>query len=324
LSGPRSLELAGPETSRPTRPRLARLVRWFDGWAQSEEDLIAPGGIDWLRVLPFLAIHAGCLAVLWVGTSPFAVGLAVALYAVRMFAITAFYHRYFSHRAFRTSRAFQLLGAVLGASAVQRGPLWWASHHRLHHRRSDQPTDTHSPVQHGFLWSHIGWFLAREHFRPRLEAIGDFTRYPELRFLDRFDFVVPLCLGFSLFGLGALLERAAPGLGTSGPQLFVWGFCVSTVAVYHVTFSINSLAHRFGARPFATSDESRNHWLLALLTFGEGWHNNHHRYPPAARQGFYPGELDVSYLVLRLLARLGIVWDLKPVPERVLAEGRRP
>ncbi len=309
--------------SASAHPLAARVVRWFDGWATSEHDDAAPGSIDWLRVAPFLAIHVGCLGVLAVGISPFAVGVALALYAARMFAITAFYHRYFSHRAFETSRALQFLGALLRASAIQRGPLWWASHHRLHHRRSDQPLDTHSPLQHGFWWSHVVWFLSREHFRPRLEAIGDFAHYRELRFLDRFDIVVPLCMGLGLFGLGALLERAAPGLGTSGPQLLVWGFCLSTVAVYHVTFSINSLAHRFGRRPFATADDSRNHWLLALLTFGEGWHNNHHRYPSAARQVFYPRELDLSYLALRALARLGLVWNLKPVPERVLAEGRR-
>lgn len=310
------------EPSFLRRPLASRIVRWFDGWAESPADARDPERVDWLRVLPFLAIHLGCLGVIAVGASAFAVGLALALYALRMFAITAFYHRYFSHRAFRTSRAAQLAFAVLGASAVQRGPLWWASHHRLHHRHSDGPQDTHSPRRRGLWWSHVGWILCRKNFRPRLEAIGDFARFPELRFLDRFDFVVPSLFALALLGLGALLERLAPALGTSAPQLLVWGFCISTVAVYHVTFSINSLAHRVGKRRFATRDDSRNHWILALLTFGEGWHNNHHRFAASARQGFYPRELDLSYLALRLLARLRIVWDLRPVPESVLAEGR--
>lgn len=278
--------------------------------------------IDWPRVVPFILLHAGCLGVFWVGTSPLAVGVALALFALRMFSVTAFYHRFFSHRAFRTSRAAQFVFAVLGASAVQRGPLWWASHHRHHHLHSDSASDSHSAREHGFLWSHLGWFLARENFPTRLNLVPDLARYPELRWLDRFDVAVPALLAAALYGLGAWLETSAPDLATSGEQLVVWGFCISTVALSHSTFTINSLAHRFGARRYATRDDSRNNPWLALLTFGEGWHNNHHHFPGAARQGFYWWEVDLSYYGLRLLAALGLIWDLRPVPA-AMREARR-
>jgi stearoyl-CoA desaturase (delta-9 desaturase) len=297
---------------------LTSLVRWFDSWAATETAAeTADRSIDWLRVVPFLLLHASVALVLVVGWSPVALAVAAVWYALRMFAITAFYHRYFSHRAFRTSRALQFLFALLGAAAVQRGPLWWAAHHRRHHRHSDEAPDAHSPDVDGFWWSHVGWLLARENYRTRVNEVRDLARFPELRFLDRFDALVPLLSVPAFYALGALLERRAPGLGTSGPQLLVWGFVVSTVALYHCTFAINSIAHRFGSQPYATGDQSRNNAWLALLTLGEGWHNNHHRYPGAARQGFRWWELDVSWYALRGLAALGLVWDLQPVPARV-------
>jgi stearoyl-CoA desaturase (delta-9 desaturase) len=299
------------------------LRRWVDSSTAGEETRGDPRGIDWPRVVPFVLMHAGCLGVVWTGWSPFAVALAVALYALRMFAITAFYHRYFAHRAFRASRGWQFVFAVLGATAVQRGPLWWAAHHRHHHVHSDRPGDAHSAVQDGLLWSHMGWFLARENFATRSHLVRDLARYPELRWLDRYDVAVPAALGVGLWALGAWLEAAHPSLGTGPWQLVVWGFCISTVVLFHATFVINSLAHRWGARRYDTGDESRNNPLLALITFGEGWHNNHHRYPSAARQGFYWWELDLSWYGLRLLAALGIVRDLRPVPRSVLEAGRR-
>lgn len=294
------------------------LRRWIDN--DSAAAPVARGNerrIDYPRVIPFLLLHAACLGALWVGVSPIALGVAGFLFALRMFAVTAFYHRYFSHRAFRTSRAAQFVFALLGATAVQRGPLWWASHHRHHHLHSDRPADSHSAREHGFFWSHIGWFLARENFAARLRRVPDLARYPELRWLDRFDIVVPALLALALYGLGAWLDYATPELGTSGTQLVVWGFCISTVVLYHATFTINSLAHHFGRRRYATHDDSRNNVWLALLTFGEGWHNNHHHFPGAARQGFYWWEVDMSYYGLRLLAVLGVIWDLRPVPSKV-------
>ena len=300
---------------RTARTR-ALLLAWFDGRAAGA-DAGEPRRIDWLRQVPFIAIHAGCLALPWVGASAVAVATAVALYALRMFAITGFYHRYFSHQAFRAGRAVQFVFAVLGASAAQRGPLWWASHHRHHHVHADEPEDSHSALRHGFAWSHVGWFMARENFTPRGERVRSLARFPELRFLDRWDALVPLSLAGLLWVAGELAERFAPGLRTSGAQMMTWGFCVSTVALYHATFSINSLAHRFGSRRYATRDASCNNAWLALLTFGEGWHNNHHHYPAAARQGFFWWEVDLTYYGLRLLAALGLIQGLREVPAAV-------
>ncbi|MHC4380207.1 MAG: acyl-CoA desaturase, partial [Planctomycetota bacterium] len=251
--------LALPPASYPGREigmnrAFGTLTVWLDSWKaeESEDDRI-----DWMRVMPFVGMHLACFAVLAVGVSATAVVLAVALFGLRMFAITAFYHRYFAHRSFRTSRLVQFLFAAVGASSVQRGPLWWAAHHRRHHRYSDGVEDSHSP-RNGFLNSHMGWFLNRRNLRTRTEEVKDLLRYPELVWLDRFDLVVPILLAVACLLLGVLLEAVAPGLGTSGPQLLVWGFFVSTVALYHATFTINSLAHRFGTRSYPTSDDSRN------------------------------------------------------------------
>lgn len=297
------------------RRTITAIVRWFDTSATDPVDDTEARRIDWVRVVPFIGLHLACLGVIWVGVSWFAVGVAIALYALRMFAITGFYHRYFSHKAFRTSRPVQFLFGVVGASSVQRGPLWWAAHHRQHHRASDTEADPHSPKLKGFWYSHMGWFLTRGAFRTDLDAVKDLAKFPELRLLDRFDILVPVLLAAGLFALGRWLETAAPSLGTSGPQLLVWGFFVSTVVLFHVTVTINSFAHRFGRRRFATRDDSRNNWFLALLTFGEGWHNNHHHYPGSARQGFRWWEFDVTFYTLKAMSALRLVWDLKPVPE---------
>ncbi|WP_422509759.1 acyl-CoA desaturase [Stenotrophomonas sp. GZD-301] len=310
-----------PATGRTARRGLWPTVRrWFDTGADTVVASDAVPRVDWLRAIPFAAMHLACVAVLWVGVSWVAVGVAVALYAVRMFAITAFYHRYFSHRTFRTSRVVQFVFALIGAASVQRGPLWWAAHHRNHHRHTDTPADPHSPRVHGFWWSHMGWFLTTEGFRTDWDRIPDLAKYPELRWLDRFDTLVPIALAAALFGLGALLEHIAPSWGTSGGQMLVWGFFVSTVVLFHATVTINSLAHRFGRRRFATGDDSRNNLWLALLTFGEGWHNNHHFFPGTVRQGFYWWEVDITWYGLRVMGWLGLVRDLKPVPAWVLAK----
>jgi stearoyl-CoA desaturase (delta-9 desaturase) len=248
--------------------------------------------------------------------------MAAALYFLRMFAITGFYHRYFSHRSFRTSRGFQLLMAVAGSAAAQRGPLWWAAHHRHHHNHSDEEPDHHSPGLKGLIFSHMGWFMTRAGFATNHKYVRDWARYPELRLLDRFDWVVPLLLAVGLFWLGELLAATAPTLGTSGWQMVVWGFFISTVVLYHATYTINSLAHSWGSQRFKTSDDSRNNLWLALLTMGEGWHNNHHHFPASARQGFYWWEVDLTYYALRVLAWLRVIRDLRPVPKRVLEAGR--
>jgi stearoyl-CoA desaturase (delta-9 desaturase) len=313
----------------PAVVRVAVWQRWVGtlrSWVDSsvvQTGACASGDrIDWLRAAPFVAMHVACVAVFWVGVSPIAIAVAVALYAIRMFALTGFYHRYFAHRTFRTSRTIQFLFALIGASSVQRGPLWWAAHHRNHHRHADTPLDPHSPSLQGFLWSHVGWFLTPNGFRTHWNRIPDLARFPELQWLDRYDVLVPVLLATGLFATGALLHNLAPDLGTSGGQLATWGFSVSTVVLFHATVTINSLAHRFGTRRFDTRDDSRNNPWLALITFGEGWHNNHHFFPGSARQGFRWWELDITYYGLRLMAALGLVHQLRPVPARVTAQAR--
>jgi stearoyl-CoA desaturase (Delta-9 desaturase) len=301
------------------------------GGAVPAEKLMGPSAIGggkeysvaWLRTLPFAAVHVMALGVFWVGWSWPAVAIALALFWARMFAITGFYHRYLSHRSYKTSRWFQFVFAVLGNMAAQKGPLWWAAHHRHHHRYSDQERDLHSPRWKGFLYSHVGWFFAPVNFRANRALIPDLAKYRELRLLDEFDFVAPTLLGAATFGLGCMVDWMRPELGTSGIQMLIWGFFVSTVFLAHSTFTINSLSHLFGGRRFETGDTSRNNPVLALLTLGEGWHNNHHHYAKSARQGFYWWEVDLTFYGLLLLAKLGLIWDLKPVPVHILATGRK-
>jgi stearoyl-CoA desaturase (Delta-9 desaturase) len=272
--------------------------------------------INWLRCMPFVLLHLACIGIWWVGWSGFAVATAIGLYLVRMFAITGVYHRYFSHRTYRTSRLLQFIFAVLGASSVQRGPLWWAAHHRGHHKHSDTQPDPHSPVRHGFWRSHAGWFMTNRHFLTDYNRIRDFARFPELVWLNRFDIIVPVALTVVLYLLGSLLQHAAPSLGVTGWQLVIWGFFVSTTVLFHATASINSIAHLIGRRRYDTGDDSRNNFLLALFTLGEGWHNNHHKFMACTRQGFYWWEIDLTYYALKCLAMTGLIWDLKAVPRK--------
>lgn len=301
--------------------RLKSIVAWFDSYSNNLRES-NPEQIEFLRILPFVLMHIAMVGVFFVGFSPIALIICLVLYGLRMFAITGFYHRYFAHKAFKTSRPVQFFFAFLAASSAQRGPLWWASHHRHHHAHSDKPDDSHSPVQHGFIWSHLNWFLTNKNFMPKNERIKDLLAYPELKFLDRFDVIAPLFLAISLYALGIALETYAPQLETNGLQLLVWGFIISTVLLYHMTFTVNSLAHVWGKRRFNTSDQSRNNSFIALLTLGEGWHNNHHHFPSAARQGFYWWEIDLTYYGLKILSGLGLIWDLRKVPADVLKHKR--
>jgi stearoyl-CoA desaturase (delta-9 desaturase) len=298
-------------------------LEWADRVQAPASDTEHGKQIDWLRVTPFLGMHLACFAAFWVGFSATAAAVAAGLYFARMFAITAFYHRYFSHRTFKTTRTVQFLMAIAGCTAVQRGPLWWAAHHRHHHLHSDEHPDVHSPLRRGFWIAHMGWFMTRGAFTTQDRLVRDWVRYPELVWLNRLDWLPGVLLAAATFGLGAGLERWVPQLGTNGLQMLVWGFFISTVVCYHATYTINSLAHAIGRQRFATGDDSRNSFLLALLTLGEGWHNNHHRYPAAARQGFYWWEFDPTYYLLRAATWTGLIWDLREVPRKVLDEGRR-
>ena len=263
-----------------------------------------------MKSIPFVAVHVLAVAgVIRMGWSWKGLGLAIALYYVRMFFITAGYHRYFSHRTFKMSRPMQLLFALGAMSSSQKGVMWWAGHHRIHHKFSDLPGDVHSTLQEGFVWSHVGWILSRRYAATDTARVNDLARYPELVWLDRWWAVPPTALAIGLFLLG-------------GPFALLWGFFVSTVLLWHGTFTINSLTHIFGSRRYPTKDNSRNNALLAAITLGEGWHNNHHYYQRSTRQGFFWWEVDPTYLVLRAMALLGLVWDVHEPPEEVLLGGR--
>jgi len=261
---------------------------------------------DWLSVARFVALHVAALTVLVV---PFQATLLAWLaggYLVRMFGVTAGYHRYFSHRSYKLGRGAQFAMAVLAQTSGQKGVLWWAAHHRDHHRHADEPADVHSPRE-GFWWAHVGWVLSTRsaHYDPR--RVADFGRFPELRWLDRYHWVPSPVFGVAVYAAGGLAA-------------FAWGYLLSTVLVYHATFAINSVAHIWGTRRFDTADDSRNNWWLAILTLGEGWHNNHHHCMSSARQGLRWWEFDATHVVLRALAVAGIARDLRPF---IVQENRR-
>jgi len=261
--------------------------------------------INWVQSAPFFAVHLfAAVAVFFVPFHWSYVVWALALYYVRMWAVTAGYHRYFAHRAFKTSRVFQFVLAFLAETSAQKGVLWWAANHRHHHRESDTPEDLHSPLQDGFWWSHVGWILSDKYVETREESIRDFARFPELRFLNRWYLLPPIVLAVGVFLIG-------------GFPLLVWGFFVSTVLLWHGTFTINSLSHVFGSQRYKTTDTSRNNFLLALVTCGEGWHNNHHYHQNTANQGWFWWEVDATFYVLRLLSVLGLVRDLRLPSESV-------
>jgi stearoyl-CoA desaturase (delta-9 desaturase) len=268
------------------------------------DDIIYPATI------PFVLTHLVCLAAIWTGVTPTALAIGVALYVVRMFGTTAGYHRYFSHRTYKTSRAGQFLLALLAQSSAQRGVLWWAAKHRHHHQHSDTERDVHSPRQRGFLYAHLGWIFTPQHGETDYDAIPDLTRYPELVWLNQHQYLPATVLAVACF-LAA---------GWSG---LIVGFFWSTVILYHGTFFINSLAHVHGSQRYVTGDDSRNNWWLALLTLGEGWHNNHHAYQRSTRQGFRWYEIDPTYYALTALSWTGLVWDLGAPPAEVVRNEHR-
>jgi stearoyl-CoA desaturase (delta-9 desaturase) len=270
---------------------------------QSTEDRSSQDGqqgYHWGAAVPFALIHLACLGVFFIPFHWSYVAWAAAFYLVRMFGVTAGYHRYFSHRSFKLNRLNQFLLAFLAETSAQKGVLWWAAHHRVHHSTSDTTEDIHSPRQEGFWWAHVGWVLSNDYdeYDPRL--IQDFAKYPELRWLNKYFLVPPTILGALILGFGGL-------------HIFLWGFVVSTVLLFHGTFAINSIAHVWGTRRFDTPDHSRNNFLLALITLGEGWHNNHHQYMYACRQGLRWWEIDITYYCLRGLQAVGIVKNIRAV-----------
>ncbi len=310
--------------TQPSPTISRRIISWFDSYAQADVEKDFSNQNQWVWPIPFAILTLSVLAVFIVGWSWIAIATCAFLYFIRMFGITGVYHRYLSHRTYKTSRWFQFVLAYLGNSAAQRGPLWWSAHHRHHHRYSDEPDDIHSPRQTGFWNSHILWWSRRKNIATRTDLVPDLAKFPELIFLDRFDALAPISVGVLMIAFGAALHRFFPTLGTNALQMFVWGFCVSTVVLFHGVATINSLSHVFGSRRFQTTDTSRNNFLLAIITLGEGWHNNHHHYCNSTRQGFFWWEIDITYYGLKLLEKMGLVWDLKPVPKRLLSPQAKP
>ncbi len=265
--------------------------------------------ISWLKSIPFFLMHVAILTAFWVPFRWELVALCLSSYYLRMFGITAGYHRYFSHRSYKMSRLGQFVMAWLGSTSAQKGVLWWAANHRHHHRYSDQPTDLHSPLQQGFWWSHVGWILSDQHDAVLWDQIQDFSAYPELKWINRFHLIPAILYAVGFFLLG-------------GWSALIWGFVISTVLLWHGTFTINSLSHVFGTARYQTSDTSKNNFWLALITLGEGWHNNHHCYMSSTNQGFFWWEIDVSYWVLQALSWLGITRDLRKPPLKLLEAKR--
>jgi stearoyl-CoA desaturase (delta-9 desaturase) len=264
--------------------------------------------VDWLKSTPFVIIHLLPLGLFWTGVNTIDWVVCFGLYFARMFFITGVYHRYFSHRSYKMGRVMQFLMAWGGTSAVQKGPLWWAAHHRNHHKLSDLPGDAHSPKD-GFWWSHVLWILSNAHGDTHWGKIKDFAKYPELVWLNKWYGIPPAVLGIATYLIG-------------GWSMLLCGFFLSTVLLYHGTFSINSFAHLFGRRRFVTTDTSRNSLVCALITMGEGWHNNHHYYQSSANMGFYWYEIDASYYILKVLSWVGLVSDLRKPPAHVLEKNR--
>jgi len=260
----------------------------------------------WIPLIAFAGLHILPLAALWTGVSAVDWWVCAGLYWARMFGVTGVYHRYFSHRTYSTSRVFQFVLAWLAMSSSQKGVLWWAGHHRHHHKFSDKPNDRHSPRQHGLYRAHMGWFLAPEHEATDFDRIPDFARYPELMFLDRYWWIPPTTLAAVVFAT----------LGASGLLI---GFMLSTVLLWHGTFTINSLTHVWGKRVYETGEDSRNSFILAIITMGEGWHNNHHYYQASAPQGFHWWQIDMTYYILRMLSAVGLIWNLRMPPAKVIA-----
>jgi stearoyl-CoA desaturase (Delta-9 desaturase) len=260
-----------------------------------------------LSLAPLLTVHLALLAIPFIEWSWWYVVWIVVLTRVIGLGVTVGLHRYFSHRSFKTPRWCQFLLAAAGCSALQKGPLWWAIHHRLHHRHSDDLGDPHSPVMDGFLYGHMGWLFARDLMHPDEKIVHDLTKYPELVWLDRFWMLPGLLLAAACFALG----------GWGG---LVYGYCLSVVLIFQITFAVNSFGHLFGPQRFDTGEGSRNNMLLGYLAMGDGWHNNHHRAPYSARHGFAWYELDMSFMFIRLMRLVGLAWDVK-VPSRALMAG---
>ncbi len=266
----------------------------------------------------FILFHLTPFLLLFTGATKFDWWLLVALYFIRMFFITAGYHRYFSHRTFATSRVFQFLLAFFAQTSMQKGALWWAANHRVHHKHSDTPDDPHSANIYGFWYAHVGWIVGPDYKETKYELIKDFSKYKELVFLNKYHLLPAIILAIGVYFTGNMVNGTGFTDWTAGLSTLFAGFCFSTVILFHGTFTINSLMHLFGGRRYNTTDKSRNNFLFAVITMGEGWHNNHHYFQSSTRQGFFWWEFDPTYYIIKVFSWLGLVWNIREVPENLL------
>ncbi len=274
-------------------------------------------GISPKSAIEFIVLHLLPIGLFWTGATAFDWTLCISLYFIRMFFITGVYHRYFAHKTYKTSRIFQFLLAWGAQTSMQKGALWWAAHHRVHHRTSDTPEDPHSMKLYGFWYSHLGWILSSEYKKTHYNLIQDFAKFKELRWLNNYHLVPPITLAIGLYIWGCFQNSPTGFDYNAGWSTLLCSFFLSTNILYHGTFSINSIMHKFGKARYESGDESKNHLLLALITLGEGWHNNHHYYQATVRQGFFWWEIDITFYVIKIFSWLGLVWDLKGVPDEI-------
>ena len=265
-----------------------------------------------IQIIIFWTVQASAASVFLVPFSWSLVLLWAVSHFLRAIGLTLTFHRYLAHRAFQMNRGVRFVWAFIGTCAMQKGPIWWAGHHVNHHKFADREGDPHSPMVSGVYYAHIGWFLndtKHDQLEPNNPVLRDFSKYWELAMLERFHFVPPIMLAVAMYLIG-------------GAPWLVWGFCLPTMTLAHATFAINTVNHMFGSRRFDTIDESRNNAVTAIFAAGEGWHNNHHRFQRAARNGFYWWEFDPTWYVIRAMAAVGLAWDLQQVPERIYEEAR--
>lgn len=271
--------------------------------------------VQWSKEIGFILIHLSPVLIFWTGSTWFDWILCISLYFVRMFFVTGGYHRYFSHKTYKTSRWFQFVIAFMAETSLQKGALWWAANHRIHHKHSDTPEDPHSANIYGLWYSHMGWIMGPDYKETRYDLIKDFTKFPELIWLNKYHIIPPFLLMMAVWITGSFVNGTGfESMFNEGLSTLVVGFFTSTAILYHGTFSINSLMHKIGNQRYETGDKSKNSLILALVTLGEGWHNNHHYYQATVRQGFYWWEIDITFYILKVLSWMGLVWDLRPVP----------
>jgi stearoyl-CoA desaturase (delta-9 desaturase) len=279
-------------------------------------------------VLPLVGVGAAIVLCWGWGFSWVDLGLLLGLYLPTAVGITVGFHRLFTHQSFRTNRVVQLVLSVLGSMAVEGPLLQWVAVHRRHHAHSDRPGDPHSPHLHGGgihgllrgLWhSHVGWLFAPD--APDLERyVRDLRRRPLLRVVSA---LFPVWVVLSLLipaVLGGLLTASWMG-ALSG---LIWGGLVRIFLVHHVTWSVNSVCHLWGTRPYRSDDRSRNNIVVALLALGEGWHHTHHVFPASARHGLRWWEIDISFCIIRTLELFGLARDVKVPSKRAQRQARRP